>query len=176
MINKLVGTEIYLRPIALADVTETYVGWLNDPKVNQYLESRFTRHTLGSVREYVSGILGSEENRFFAICLKQGNRHVGNIKLGNIHSHHRSADIGLFIGDAEAWGKGYGSEAIGLLTEFAFGELDLRKLIAGCYAKNLASIAAFEKRGWRREGLLRGQIIVDGTPDDLVLLGTSRKV
>ena len=42
------------RPLHPQDVTESYVEWLNDSTVNQYLEARHDRHTLDSVTQYVS--------------------------------------------------------------------------------------------------------------------------
>ena len=47
------GDRIYLRKVELNDVNQVYVDWLNDPKVNQYLETRFDVQTIGSVRKYV---------------------------------------------------------------------------------------------------------------------------
>ena len=41
-------------------------------------------------------------------------RHIGNIKIGPVHSYHRRARIGLLIGEKEFWNRGYATEAIKL--------------------------------------------------------------
>ncbi|HEY1157453.1 MAG TPA: GNAT family protein, partial [Arthrobacter sp.] len=107
---------------------------------------------------------GDPLNLFAGIFLREGDRHIGNIKLGPINVHHRRADIGLLVGDRACWGKGYASEAIAILSDFAFGRLGLHRLTAGMYAENEGSARAFEKAGYAREGLLRGHWLCDGTP------------
>jgi RimJ/RimL family protein N-acetyltransferase len=149
---KIVGKGIYIRPIALSDVTERYLSWMNDPEVNQYLESRFYPQTLESIREFVQSKIGSDRDHLFAICKQDDDRHVGNIKVGPIDFHHRCAELGLLVGDKSEWGKGVASEAIRLVTQFSFEELKLNKLRAGAYAPNQGSIAAFLRCGFTQEG------------------------
>lgn len=60
--------------------------------------------------------------------------------------------LGLLIGERGAWGRGHGSEAIRLASDYAFRELGVRKLTAGCYADNVGSATAFRRAGWREEG------------------------
>ncbi|MDZ4677670.1 MAG: GNAT family protein [Oligoflexia bacterium] len=168
---KLLGEKLYLRPVALSDVGERYHRWMNDPEVTKFLEVRFSPQSLNDVRSYVEKMISKKDEPFFAICVNETHEHIGNIKLGPINPHHKSADVSLVIGEKSAWGKGFASEAIGLVTEYAFKKLALNKLKAGCYSENEGSARAFEKCGWQREGLLRGQAICDGKETDVVLLG-----
>ena len=63
-------------------VGPAYVGWLCDPAVNRYLESRFATHTEQSTREFVRTCLDDPRTLFLGIRSKAlGLRHVGNIKL-----------------------------------------------------------------------------------------------
>src|SRR5262249_1908718 len=91
----LAGPRLYLGEVRHSDVNETYYRWMNDPEVTRYLESRFYPHSLEGLRAYVTSKLGDRDNIFLAIVLKDGDRHIGNIKLGPIHWMHRYADIGL---------------------------------------------------------------------------------
>lgn len=149
-----------LRCLSEDDVTETYLEWMNDHRVTQYLEARFQQHTMESLRRYVA------MNRLSAI-LANG-VHVGNIKL-DIDEHHNRGEIGLFIAP-EHWGKGYATWAIKFETEFAF-HIGLHKVTAGAYAGNVGSIRAFEKAGFTREGVLKDHWLIDGEYQDGILLG-----
>jgi RimJ/RimL family protein N-acetyltransferase len=169
-LQRLTGRGVFLRKLRLEDASERYVGWLNDPAVNRFLESRFTHWTLESVRDYIRAKQNAREH-FFAICDVAGENHVGNIKLGPIDPHHRCADVSLFIGDTAHWGRGAGSEAIALVTSLAFDQLDLLKLQAGAYLANIGCIRAFERCGFSREGLLKERVLSNGVPDDVVMLG-----
>ncbi|MCA9802629.1 MAG: GNAT family N-acetyltransferase [Cyanobacteria bacterium HKST-UBA02] len=171
VIPVLDSERLYLRPVSIADVSDRYCAWLNDREVNQFLETRFSEQTLESIREFVASKVNLDEEPFFAICLKDGDRHIGNIKLGPISRYHNHADISLFIGERDQWGKGFASEAIAAITKYAFDERGLNKLRAGCYARNHGSARAFEKCGYVREGLLKGYLFEDDGETDMILLG-----
>lgn len=168
------GERVYLREVRPSDVNATYYRWMNDPEVTRYLESRYYPQPAEKITEFVEGMLGNRNHVFFAIVLKDGDRHIGNIKLGNINWIHRTADVGLLIGEKDCWGKGYASEAIRLITEYAFGTLNLRKLVAGCYDVNGGSAKAFLKVGWAEEGRRKAQYFCDGAYRDEILLGVVR--
>jgi len=158
----LKGEKYYLRPITIEDTTDRYVDWLNDKEVNQYLESRFVLATKENVKKFVEQIISSGNSYFFAICENGSHQHIGNIKLGPVNLHHNRADVGILIGEKSFWGKGAGSEAITLITSYAFDVLGLRKVNAGCYGNNLGSEKAFLKSGYIREGFFKDHCISEG--------------
>ncbi len=165
------GKRLRLRDIVPEDASDTYANWMNDPDVNRYAEFRFTRHTPESIRQYIEAVTRSDTSLFLAIIDTQEERHIGNIKLGNIEHQHGVADVGIIIGEKSYWGRGFGTEAIDLLAGYAFATLGLRKLTAGFYATNTGSIRAFEKAGFTAEGVMKAQYISDGKVIDGVLLG-----
>jgi RimJ/RimL family protein N-acetyltransferase len=145
----LQSERLQLKTLTPAMVTQKYVDWMNDHDVTQYTESRFQRHTMESIKEYVKGISGSNNDYFYGIYLC--NEHIGNIKL-HVNEHHNLGDIGIIIGDKQQWGKGYATEAIKTLTQHGFDKIGLHKIIAGIYANNKGSIKAFEKAGYNEDG------------------------
>ncbi|MEO8680724.1 MAG: GNAT family N-acetyltransferase [Vicinamibacterales bacterium] len=150
------------------DVTDSYAGWLNDPEVNRYLESRFVPHDIASVRDFVGGVLA--DSRALLLGIRALGRHVGNIKLAPIEVHHGLGEVGIMIGEREAWGRGLGSEAIRCVATIAAQEFGLRKLTAGCYASNVGSAKAFQKAGFHVEGVRPRHFLLDGRPEDLILM------
>lgn len=170
----LQSSRLLLRALKAADLNDTYLGWLNDSAVNRYLETRFLPQTLEALQSYWQAHRDDPASPWFAICLAEDGRHIGNIKLGPIHWLHRRADLSLFIGDRSRWGQGYASEAIALVRDWAFCELDLQKLNAGIYAGNMGSRRAFEKCGFELEGTLRQEVVSDGQRRDVWRLGLLR--
>jgi RimJ/RimL family protein N-acetyltransferase len=152
------GGGVSLRLATLEDCTARYESWLADPIVNQYLETRWRPQPLGGIREFVAGMLESADSYLFAIVENASGTHIGNIKVGPIAWNHLYADVSYFIGERACWGKGYATEAIRLVTGFAFQRLGLHRLQAGLYAGNGASGRALEKAGYRREAIFKSQL------------------
>jgi len=163
---------IYLRDLTAADATQRYLAWLSDPEVSRYLEVRFApTHTQERLASFIDDCNTNANVLLLGIILKQDDRHIGNIKLGPIDWNHLTGEIGLLIGDRSQWGKGYARLAISLVSDYAFENLKLCKLTAGCYAGNEGSARAFAGAGFLFEGRRLLQWVVDGRRQDGLLLG-----
>lgn len=154
--------EIVLRPLNPEEVGQYYVDWMNDPNVVRYLESRWTSHTLESIRDYIREMNASPSNLLLGIFLVKTGQHIGNIKIGEIDNTHRFANVGLLIGEKSCRGRGIGTRAIVLATRIAFRDLNLHSLTAGIYANNPASYRAFLNAGWNDAGRYRNYRISNG--------------
>lgn len=165
----ITGERLHLRRLTLDDVGEAYLRWMNDPEVIRFTETRFSRQTIESLRAFVNASQGPN-SLLLAIVEKASGRHIGNIKVG-INSLHRFGSVGIIIGEKDCWGKGYATEAVRLLRDYAFAELKMEKLCAGCYDGNLGSVRAFEKAGFFLEGRRIGQVDFEGRRIDVILLG-----
>lgn len=171
----LAGGGVSLRLITIEDCTQRYVSWLRDPKVNKYLETRWSSQTIQTVQEYVNTKSNSLDNYLFAIIENQSSTHIGNIKLGPINFHHSCAVISYFIGERSMWGKGYATEAIRLISKFGIQNLGLHRLEAGIYASHIASKRVLEKAGYKFEGSLIRQLKGLNGWEDHLLYGLLRE-
>ena len=162
--------NIQIKLIGPDDVTEKYVRWMNDENVVQFLESRWQTYTIEDLRDYVRNIVRNPNDFLFGIFLENDGNHIGNIKIGNVNKIHRFGSLGLIIGERDAWGKGYGTEAIRHATSYAFNNLNLNKLIAGIYLNNIGSTRAFKKAGFREIGVLKNHRFCNGSYVDEILL------
>lgn len=156
------GPRLLLRPVTMADVTERYCEWLNDPEVNRFLETRHQVQTLASIGEYVRQMQAAADSLFCAMVVRDGGRHIGNIKLGPINTRYRRGELSFFIGEKSCWGQGLATEAVGLLTEYGLSGLQLIKITAGCYSTNLGSRRVFEKLGYEIEGIFKKHYFSEG--------------
>jgi len=153
------------------DVDDRYVSWLNDPAVNRFLESRFAVHSVESTRAFVTHCLVDPSVLLLGIrSVELHGEYVGNIKIGGIDRNHGLGEIGILIGEKNAWGRGIASSAIQLISGIARSQLGLRKLTAGCYASNVGSQKAFLRAGFYKAGERRDHCLLDGKPEAIVLL------
>lgn len=167
----LQSERIQLRCLGEKDVTNIYVSWLNNVKINQFLEVRHEKNSIDSVKDFVQSVNASSDTLILGIFIEEGQKHIGNIKIGPINIYHKRAEMGLLIGDRDEWGRGYATEAIKLLTKFGFQTLGLKKITAGCYGANKASVKAFQKAGYKVEACLPSHWQTNEGPQDEILLG-----
>lgn len=167
----LEGNILNLRELTKEDLTDRYLGWLNDRETVKFLESGRSPVSMDELEKFHTKITESKNDVMFAIFDKDSNSHIGNIKLGNINWDHRYADLGILIGEKEFRGKGYGSEAINLVLEYAFNRLNLNKVNLCIYADHTSAIKLYEKAGFKKEGTMRSILFRDGKYHNKILMG-----
>ena len=137
---KLVGSRLYLSPMNVEDAP-TYVKWLNDKTVSENLGLDMKVTTLEGEKEW----LKKNQNDYnFAIVLKENDELIGNCGFDEIDLIHRNARLGIFIGDEKNRGNGYGKEAIKLLLEYGFNNLNLNNIMLNVYDFNKRAIKVYE--------------------------------
>ena len=166
----LAGDSIYLKKLDPDVLSSAYVLWMKDSEVVQFLENPTADFSEDNLKEFVRKMNASDKDHLLGIFLKENSRHIGNIKLGNINFFHRFADLGIIIGAKECWGHGYATEAVRLLTDYAFGVLKLHKVIAGMLVVNHGSCRVFMKAGYRQIGRYVEHRLVGGIFVDSVIV------
>ena len=159
---------IYLQSICEQDASQEYIRWLNDPQVNQYLETRYQCQNLSTITNFIRDVIANPNEHLFTIRLKSNNQHIGNIKIGSINRNHNVGEVSLFIGEKSCWGKGIAKQAIQLISRYSIETLKLRKLSAGAYRPNKGSTIAFINSGYIEDGILTEHFLLNGQPCDLV--------
>jgi [ribosomal protein S5]-alanine N-acetyltransferase len=165
---KINGKRIYLKILNINDDLTSYLKWMNSADIVCFTESRDKFYSHEDLIDYIS-VMSNDANKLFGIYLNN-NTHIGNIKLGNINTVHKRADIGIIIGEKTIWGQGFATEAIELVVSYAFKELNLKKVIAGMYVNNTGSYRAFLKCGFKECGRLREHAFSEGQFVDSVLV------
>lgn len=174
--KKINGKRIFLQNLNSENVHKDYSKWLNNKKVNKYLEARHFKHTKKTCQIFIDQNNLSKNDILFGIFEKKKKIHIGNIKIGSIDKYNLRADIGIIIGNSFYWGKGLATEAIKICTFFCFKNLKLKRITAGCYSENLGSAKAFKRAGWYKEGVLRKYWKLDKKHrSDEILLGIYNK-
>ena len=149
------GNRLVLKILYPENVTQSYLDWMRDEDIIQFMECREKTYELEDLKDYAKRVAESHNDFLFGIYTSDDNVHIGNIKIGEINQLHKFGNLGLIIGEKKYWGKGYGTVAIKLATEYAFNKLHLNKLIAGIYGNNTGCCKAFIKAGYNEVGRLK---------------------
>jgi RimJ/RimL family protein N-acetyltransferase len=110
----------------------------------------------------------------FTIRSKQDNSLLGFARIEWIEWTHGTGNLRMAIGDQANRNQGYGSEAIRLMLNFAFNELNLYRLSALVGEDNPAAMRFFTRHGFVEEVRRRKALLRDGQEWDLVHLGLLR--
>lgn len=167
------GERLILRPLLEEDFTSEYLSWLNDPEVNRFSRRRAYPTSHEGMVAWPRSQAQHPEQGFILALIAEDGVHIGNISLTNLHPVNRTAEISILIGRRDYWGRGYGSEAVELLTAHAFESLNLRLVHAGTINPSFRGIV--EKLGWRQEGCLRERVFAEGAYHDQTLHALSRE-
>jgi RimJ/RimL family protein N-acetyltransferase len=155
------GAHIYLRPLHLEDANEVYLSWINDPAVTRGMAAGYFPTTITQLQAYVQNTLQDSNTIFFALC-SQDNEHIGNVKLDRIDWVAGTCELGIIIGDERYRGKGLGKEAMLLLIQYAFNDLNLRKISLAVFENNQHAKKLYESLGFQLEGTFVKHIFKEG--------------
>ena len=111
---------------------------------------------------------------WFAIEV-QGGKFVGQCILHRFDYAARTCELGITIGDRDYQNRGYGKDAVRLLTRYAFRLLNMQKVWLTTNGTNLRAQKAFQASGYEEEARQRRHIWLDGKYDDLVYMAAFRE-
>ncbi len=164
--------EIRLAPFEPEDA-DIYRSWVNDEALSTLL-GRALPVSLEQHEAWYRQTVQDPKNAVFAVRTLKDDRYLGNVWLHNIHWINRNAELRILLGEAKVQGRGYGTRACRLLLKFAFAKLGLNKVYLYVSARNPRAKKAFEKSGFREEGLLREEFFLDGEFSDVVRMAVLR--
>ena len=162
------GKLLSLRMITRED-TDLVVKWRNNPRVRDNFVYRevFTReiHENWLEKKVFTGDVVQ-----MIIMEKNNLRPVGSVYLRYTNEDKTEAEYGIFIGEDDAIGKGYGNETACLTTEYARDELGIKRLILRAFCYNTAAIKSYTKAGFVKYQDLPGVLCSDGQKSDMILM------
>jgi RimJ/RimL family protein N-acetyltransferase len=139
-----------------------FQSWYSDPEV-----ARLTRYQPGPLsadeiqRFFYDRIMGSDFLAM-AIHVRESDRLIGTCAFSQLDGDNGSTLFHITIGERDAWGHGYGSEATELMVAHAFTRLALHRVALTVFEFNVRAIRTYEKCGFAVEGRARGAIFRDG--------------
>lgn len=95
---------------------------------------------------------------------------LGNVGFKSIGDIHRTAEMGIMLGNPKYQRKGYGMEAINLLLDYGFSFLNLRNISLNVFEYNEAAYNLYKKAGFKEAGRLRKAVEIMGKTYDVIIM------
>ncbi len=171
------GEKCMLQPLEFDDagnVVSLISQWMNDDVVTHFM---FTGQK-PLEKEQITAMMKKdmdEGNVVFIISDIKSRKLLGYGGLYSINPVARKAEFRILIGDKNFWGKGYGTEITELITYYGFDRLNLHRIYLGYTVENKGAGKAYEKAGYKHEGVLKEDIYRNSRYYDTVRMAILRK-
>jgi ribosomal-protein-alanine N-acetyltransferase len=169
--NEMRTARLILRPLEISD-SSAFLSIFSDAETMLY----WSKEPISTIEEAESLIQqdikwsASDNCICLGVALAESNLIIGKVTLFQLDRQNRRAEIG-YVMDRRHWGKGYMTEAMEWLLDYAFDVLKLHRIEADTDPDNIPSLALLEKFGFSREGLFYDRWWVHGKWHDSVMLG-----
>jgi len=164
-----VGEKVRLTAFEPRDLP-VLTGWYQDAEFMRLFDAEAAHpKTERQIADAIESKQKSPTAFIFAIRPLGSDKMVGYIELDGIVWSQGIGWVSIGIGDPAMRGKGIGSDALRLLLNFAFGELNLRRIQLTVFAYNVPAMRLYKKLGFQREGLFREFLMRDGQVYDMLL-------
>lgn len=171
--KKILGENVYLSPYNPEDVA-IFTKWMNDRAVTDGLGDSAAQFNLLNEKKWMEDILNNNEIAY-SIVLNNGDILIGSIGLFEIKQIHGTATVGLYIGEVENRGKGYGTEAMKLLVGHAFGVLNLRNIMLTVFDFNENAYKSYIKVGFKEFGRRKKAYYLNNQYYDTIFMEITRE-
>ena len=168
---RLIGNNVFLRKFEVTDAEDV----LSFEVRNREFFKPFTHikeeefYTLPFQQERIKTNNERSENDLyysFGIFLKETEEFIGIIMLAEVlRGNLQSCFVGYYLDEAQN-GKGFTTEAVQLVVDYAFNELKLHRIEAGVMPHNIGSIKVLLKSGFHKEGIAKKNVKINGKWED----------
>ena len=168
------GEKVRLRPYVKED-TELVWKLINDPEIKRYLVPGIPYpFTLTDEEKWIMSQSATRDTYSFAIEDKATGRYLGGCGVNQVDWKNSRVMVGIFIGEKDFLGKGYGTDAMKTLVRFVFEEMNINKIKLEVYAFNERAIKSYRKCGFTIEGTLRQEVFRGGQYHDAHIMSLLR--
>jgi len=171
LFHSLEGENIYFKALNIEDAQAIH-NYASDKDVKRFIGWNLMK-SLKETSDYVELMIKRESegtHLYASVVLRSSEEVIGTVMIFNFDKVANNAEVG-YVFHKDHWGKGYGSESLTLVSDFAFESLKLHKLHAIVTDANVGSARILEKNGFELEGRLRDHFFIEDKYYGALLFG-----
>lgn len=164
---------ILTREFQIEKTAETLTGLINEKEIIKNLATKSPVTKEDEIEFITDCACNWLKNKSACFCITDAEHKtlidpIGIIELRDINFTDKKADLGYWLAK-QCWGKGYMTQAVEAIIEYAFDTLKLGVLHAGVFEGNDASVKVLTKNNFQYAGTLHNNFIKDGVPHHVQL-------
>jgi RimJ/RimL family protein N-acetyltransferase len=157
----LTGSRVVLRRHAPENLG-AFRRWYSDPEIARLARYQEAPMRADEIERFFAARVVGPDALAMAIHERSTDRLVGTCAFSQFDGDNGSALYHITIGEKDAWGRGYGTEATRLMLDHAFGRLGLHRIALFVFEFNERAIRTYRRCGFVVEGRARESIFRDG--------------
>jgi len=157
----LAGQSVTLRRHAPQNVT-AFRRWYADPEIARLARYQQAPMRPDEIERFFAARVVGPDALAMAVHERTTDRLIGTCAFSQLDGDNGSALYHITIGESDAWGRGYGTEATRLMVDHAFGALGLHRIALFVFEFNERAIRAYRRVGFVAEGRSRESVWRDG--------------
>jgi RimJ/RimL family protein N-acetyltransferase len=157
----LTGQLVTLRRHAPQNVA-AFRRWYADPEIARLARYQQAPMRTDEIERFFAARVVGPDALAMAVHERTTERLIGTCAFSQLDGDNGSALYHITIGESDAWGRGYGTEATRLMVDHAFGTLGLHRIALFVFEFNERAIRAYQRVGFVVEGRSRESVWRDG--------------
>ncbi|MFD9889102.1 GNAT family N-acetyltransferase [Amycolatopsis sp. NPDC059027] len=167
----LTGEKVVLTQLDESHLDDSWASLQDMDPESRRLTGTHTTFTHEQIRKWNASRPGLTDRADWAI-LRAGDRvYVGDAALTDVDAGNASAGFRIALSRPGDFGRGYGTEAVRLVLDYAFGLVGLHRVQLEVFDFNPRARRVYEKCGFVAEGVQREALRWDGAWHDVIRMG-----
>ncbi len=169
----VLDNKICLRKADLNDVDALY-EIKNDRNAASLLGGFSNGYSKIDIENWIISHNNNKNEVLYLIETVEDSKVLGHVGLYDIDFRVRKAEFAILIAGEDNQGKGYGSLCTKFMIDYAFDELNIRKINLSLLSENKRAISMYNKIGFVQEGILKNDQYKNGKYHDVILMALAR--
>lgn len=172
------GKLVRLSGINPEEINQAFARWGRDSEFRRLMDSGVSSMASPTaIKKWLEKELEEQSVKqyWFSVRKLDDDKLLGDVDLFVVNWSAREAFVGLGIAEREFWGKGYGTDVMTVILQYAFTEINLNRVTLNVFEYNPRAIRSYEKMGFRHEGRMRQVLNKEGRRWDMLYMGILRE-
>ena len=166
--SPLKGKLVILKPLSEKDLSRVQ-QWSQNAELRK-MTGQVSAYTPTTVKQWYQELSDDPDRVWFTIVTKKDNRVIGEAGLLRMNSAWKCTDMGIIIGEKDAWRQGYGTDTGRILLHYVFDVLRFHRIGVGIVGFNSVALRFWAKLGFKQEGVSRDGYYYNNQFSDFIMM------